>query len=321
MFKKEKTKSLIALILGLLLVFGIYVNYRNLVLSPNQRKIGVTYMTMNNAFYKVVNAEVEKVVDSKGDILYTRDPALSVEKQCQQVETFISKKVDAIIINPVDSTSKQIVSVLKKAHKKGIKIIVVDSQLEDDSVADTTVVSDNYNAGVLDAQQMMSTVSQADILLLEHSETLSAVDRIKGFMDTISGHDAYRIVARRESFGQTERAMPVVEGVIERETYFDVVMALNDQSALGALAAIKEKNLSRKIYIYGVDGSPDMKNFLNTTNDVEATVAQSPIAMGEKAITTTYQLLEGKKVDKLITIPVSLITKENISDYDVTGWQ
>ena len=321
MFKKEKTKSLIALILGLLLVFGIYVNYRNLVLSPNQRKIGVTYMTMNNAFYKVVNAEVEKVADSKGDILYTRDPALSVEKQCQQVETFISKKVDAIIINPVDSTSKQIVSVLKKAHKKGIKIIVVDSQLEDDSVADTTVVSDNYNAGVLDAQQMMSTVSQADILLLEHSETLSAVDRIKGFMDTISGHDAYRIVAQRESFGQTERAMPVVEGVIERETYFDVVMALNDQSALGALAAIKEKNLSRKIYIYGVDGSPDMKNFLNTTNDVEATVAQSPIAMGEKAITTTYQLLEGKKVDRLITIPVSLITKENISDYDVTGWQ
>ena len=98
-------------------------------------------------------------------------------------------------------------------------------------------------------------------------------------------------------------------------------MALNDQSALGALAAIKEKNLSRKIYIYGVDGSPDMKNFLNTTNDVEATVAQSPIAMGEKAITTTYQLLEGKKVDRLITIPVSLITKENISDYDVTGWQ
>ena len=64
-----------------------------------------------------------------------------------------------------------------------------------------------------------------------------------------------------------------------------------------------------------------MKNFLNTTNDVEATVAQSPIAMGEKAITTTYQLLEGKKVDRLITIPVSLITKENISDYDVTGWQ
>lgn len=66
MFKKEKTKSLIALILGLLLVFGIYVNYRNLVLSPNQRKIGVTYMTMNNAFTRSLMRRLRRLQTAKG---------------------------------------------------------------------------------------------------------------------------------------------------------------------------------------------------------------------------------------------------------------
>ena len=96
---------------------------------------------------------------------------------------------------------------------------------------------------------MMATVPKADILLLEHEDTLSAVDRIDGFMDTIANQEQYRIVARRESKGQTEIAMPVVNAVIEEGVHFDVVMALNDQSAIGALAAIKENALDHKTYI------------------------------------------------------------------------
>lgn len=321
MLKKFNVKYVLTIGVAILLVLGIYTHYRIVPIFPEQRKIGTTYMTMNNAFYKIVNAEVEKTVDGRGDILYTRDPALSVDKQCEQIESFIDKEVDVIIINPVDSGSQKITKTLKKARQKGIKIVVVDSQLKDDQVVDVTVVSDNYRAGVLNAQHMMATMPKADILLLEHADTLSAVDRINGFLDTIKGQEDYRVVARRESLGQTEIAMPEVESVIESGVYFDVIMALNDQSALGGLAAVKENGLVHKVAIYGVDGSPDMKNILRYTNDVAATVAQSPVTMGEKAIESAYQLLDGEKTDAVITIPVSLLDKKAVQDVDVTGWQ
>lgn len=321
MLKKLNVKYVLTIGVAILLVLGIYAHYRIVPIFPEQRKIGTTYMTMNNAFYKIVNAEVEKTVDSRGDILYTRDPALSVDKQCEQIESFIDKEVDVVIINPVDSGSQKITKTLKKARQKGIKIVVVDSQLKDDQVVDVTVVSDNYRAGVLNAQHMMATMPKADILLLEHADTLSAVDRINGFLDTIKGQEDYRVVARRESLGQTEIAMPEVESVIESGVYFDVIMALNDQSALGGLAAVKENGLVHKVAIYGVDGSPDMKNILRYTNDVAATVAQSPVTMGEKAIESAYQLLDGEKTDTVITIPVSLLDKKTVQDVDVTGWQ
>ena len=193
--------------------------------------------------------------------------------------------------------------------------------MQNKKVADVTIVSDNYNAGVLDAKNMMATVSQANILLLEHSDTLSAVDRINGFLDTISGNEKYTIVSRLESLGQTEIAMPVVEKAVEDGLQFDVIMALNDQSALGALAAIKEKGLAQKIYIYGVDGSPDMKNFIQNTQDIQATVAQSPVTIGTEAVQSVYQLLAGEKVENNITVPVELIDKTNISDFEIAGWQ
>jgi ribose transport system substrate-binding protein len=321
MFRRIHIGYCLSLFLGFLLVFGIYVQYKMVPMVASQRKIGTSYMTMNNDFYKIVNAEIEKEVDGQGDILYTRDPALSVEKQCQQIESFIEKDVDLMIINPVDSGSQDIRKALEKARKKGIYIVVVDSQLKDDQVADVTIVSDNYQAGVLDARHMMATLPRADILLLEHADTLSAVDRIEGFLDTIAAHPQYRVVARRESKGQTEIAMPVVSAVIEEGIQFDVVMALNDQSAIGALAAIKEKALDRKTYIYGVDGSPDMKNLLQNTEDITATVAQSPVQMGAETIQSAYALLDGEAVEPLITIPVKLLDKTNIETVDVEGWQ
>ncbi len=318
--KKPILRQLVVILLALSLVFGSYFAYLYLALIPHHYRIGASYMTMNNAFYRIVNAEIEKVTDAKGDHIYVRDPALNVSKQCQQIESFISKKVDAIIINPV-SNSPKILKILKKAKAKGIKIIVIDSQLKDSHLADMTIVSDNYQAGVLCAQNMMQTTSQAKILLLKHSQAFSARDRIKGFLDTIANKPNYQVVAEEETLGQTEIAMPEVKKVIQAGITFNVVMALNDQSALGALAAIKEQALPGKTYIYGVDGSPNMKMLLTNTSDIQATVAQSPLTIGKKAIDKTYDLLHKKQTKKQVVVPVQLIDKSTIHQFDTTRWQ
>lgn len=320
--KKGKLIALIvSVFIALLTMLGIYLHYKLVPYNENRVKIGATYMTMNNDFYKVLNNEIDKIVEENNDILYTRDPALDVNKQTQQVELFIKKGVNIIIINPVDANSQKLMKALKKAKKAGIKIVVVDSQLSDDSSVDTTIVSDNYQAGVLCAQNLMQTQSSAKILLLEHQKAVSAVDRINGFLATIKGHDSYQVVDRKDCLGQTEVAMPQVESVINSGVDFDTVMALNDQVAIGALAAIENMKVTAPIKIYGVDGSPDMKNLLATTSSIQATVAQSPLTIGEKAIQAGYRLYQDKKVDKEIVIPVEFMTSDNVLNSDLTGWQ
>ena len=263
----------------------------------------MTYMTMNNEFYQTLNAEIERVADEKGDLLLVRNPELDEEKQSQQIDYFRQQKVNVIVINPVKGDSPKIIASLKRAQQAGIKIIAVDSQLSHFTV-DASVVSDNYQAGVLVAQRLMKQKNEAKILLLEHKGTVSAEQRIQGFLDTIQSEPAYHVVGREE------------DGLD-----FDTVVALNDRAAIGALAAIKENQLATPISIYGIDGSPDMKALLSTTDDIEGTVAQSPLKMGRQVMQVIECMRTGNSYKEQYKIPVEMIDKDNVDRYDVNGWQ
>ena len=289
--------------------------------DSKQVKIGATYMTMNNDFYKTLNAEIEKKTNQQGSRLYVRDPELDEDKQSQQIDYFVQERVNVIVINPVKSDSPKILTSLNKAKKAGIKIIVVDAPVSKDAKVDTTIVSDNYQAGVLIAKDMMKRLSSANILLLEHHNAVSAMDRIQGFLDTIKGHPAYQVVSERETLGQTEESMPQVKKALNEGMQFNVVMSLNDRAAIGALAAIKDQGVTDKIAIYGVDGSPDIKNFLANTNDIQGTVAQSPIQMGRKVTEVIERMMKHQAYKEEYLIPVHLVNKDNIGQYTITGWQ
>ncbi len=308
-------------LLVLLVMALSFVYFKGILPDPKQVKIGVTYMTMNNDFYKTLNAELEKKTNQQGSRLYVRDPELDEGKQSQQIDFFVKEKVNVIVINPVKSNSPSIISSLQKAKKAGIKIIVVDAPVSKEVAVDTTIVSDNYQAGVLIAKDMMKRLPAANILLLEHRNAVSAMDRIRGFVETIKNQPQYKIISQKETLGQTEEAMPQVKSALDEGMDFNVVMALNDRAAIGALAAIKNNGLNRKLSIYGVDGSPDIKNFLATTNDIEGTVAQSPIQMGRKVAQVIELMQEGKSYESQYLIPVHLVNRDNISQYTVTGWQ
>lgn len=308
-------------LLVLLVMALSFVYFKGILPDPKQVKIGVTYMTMNNDFYKTLNAELEKKTNQQGSRLYVRDPELDEGKQSQQIDFFVREKVNVIVINPVKSNSPSIISSLQKAKKAGIKIIVVDTPVSKEVAVDTTIVSDNYQAGVLIAKDMMKRLPAANILLLEHRNAVSAMDRIRGFVETIKNQPQYKIISQKETLGQTEEAMPQVKSALDEGMDFNVVMALNDRAAIGALAAIKNNGLNRKLSIYGVDGSPDIKNFLATTNDIEGTVAQSPIQMGRKVAQVIELMQEGKSYESQYLIPVHLVNRDNISQYTVTGWQ
>ena len=281
-------------------------------------RIGATYMTMNNPFYSVIDEELRLMIESRGDILLTRDPALDQDKQNDQIHELLAGGIDLLVINPVDF--QQIRPALEEARDADVPVVIVDSQVSDPSLVACTIASDNYGAGVLCAEHLMRTRDSARIALLEHPTAQSAVDRIQGFCDTIAAHPQYQIAGRASSDGQLELAMPALDGLLDANPTIDVVMALNDPTALGAMAALEERHLLERTLVYGVDGAPEAKNMI-FEGVMTATVAQSPIQIGQTTAQVIYQILSDQAYESEIIVPVELITAENVEQFGSDGWQ
>lgn len=312
-----KNMTYIIIFFMVLIIFTVTYNIYTAPVAKH-KVFGVSYMTMNNPFYKIINNEILKVVEKNNDALITLDPELDVDKQNEQIYKFIDAKVDGIFINPIDF--EQIEPALQAAKRADIPVIIIDAPVSDESLVNCTIVSDNYDAGVQCAKDMMERLDSANIVLLKHTTAKSAKERIEGFLSVIDNNEKYKVINEAECDGQLEIAMPKMQEIIKQTPDIDVVMALNDPSALGALAAL-EKNNKNDVMVYGIDGTPEIKALIGRNQMIVGTVAQSPIKMGQIAVENMYNILNGKKVEKNIIIPISLINKENLFKYDEDRWQ
>lgn len=312
-----KNMTYIIIFFMVLIIFTVTYNIYTAPVAKH-KIFGVSYMTMNNPFYKIINNEILKVVEKNNDALITLDPELDVDKQNEQIYKFIDAKVDGIFINPIDF--EQIEPALQAAKRANIPVIIIDAPVSDESLVNCTIVSDNYDAGVQCAKDMMERLDSANIVLLKHTTAKSAKERIEGFLSVIDNNEKYKVINEAECDGQLEIAMPKMQEIIEETPDIDVVMALNDPSALGALAAL-EKNNKNDVMVYGIDGTPEIKALIGRNQMIVGTVAQSPIKMGQIAVENMYNILNGKKIEKNIIIPISLINKENLFKYDEDRWQ
>jgi len=273
---------------------------------------------MNNPFYSVIDEELRLMIESRGDILLTRDPALSQEKQNAQIQDLLKEGIDLLVLNPVNF--QEITPMLKTVKAAGVPVVVVDSQVSDPSLVACTIASDNYRAGVLCAEHLINSRPDANIALLAHPAAQSAIDRINGFCDTIDQHTGYHVVAQDNCNGQLELAMPVMQDMLKKNRDINVVMALNDPSALGAMAAMEERDMLEGTSVYGVDGTPEAKTMI-LEGAMTATIAQFPIRIGQQTAEMVYQILSGEDYEKEITVPVALITADNVNQFDIDGWQ
>ena len=320
--KKTKWIPCLCIIFVFLGSCSIYKNemsfYENSSETPE--KFGATYMTMNNPYFEALNNSIREVVESNGDILLTRDPAQDQTKQNEQIMDLIEEGVAAIFLNPVNS--EDVEPALKACKKAGIPVFNVDAKVDDEEYVEAVILSDNYSAGVQCALDVIERLpGGADIVVLESPDANSAAERVNGFLDTLreNGNGKYIITAAKDSGGELEVAMHVMEELLQADLDFDVVFGENDPTALGALAALQANNISGK-YIYGIDGSPDAKAMIKE-GYMSGTSAQYPIVMGATAAYTAYDYLDGKEIEKYITVDVELITWVNLSDFAITEWQ
>lgn len=290
--------------------------------SENQKEnsvlIGASYMTMNNELFAIINEQIVHRAEAEGDRVVVRDPALNVERQVEQINDMLDMGIDALVLTPVDAGGLD--EVLRRARKQGVRIIVVDSDLTDSSLADCTIVSDNYRAGVLTGEYLLSKADHADIVILSHDAATSGKERVRGFLDTVGSREGIRIVREIPCEGKLELAMPRMEAFIEEGVFFDNVFSINDPSCIGAAAALDANGLLDRVGLYGVDASPEVKAMIRE-GSIRASVVQFPTRVGEKAADSLYRLLKGEEVEPTILIPVELVTQENVEEYNVDRWQ
>ncbi len=306
--------------LPVLLLAGARLSGRDFSLEQkeNSRLIGVSYMTMNNEFYKILNEEISNQVEMEGDRMVLRDPALSVDRQIRQIEEMLQLGIDVLVVTPVDW--KSLSHILEKAKKQGVFIVVVDTDLEEDSVADCTITSDNYSAGQLVGQYFAEQNKESDLIVMTHDAAKSGQDRVRGFLDAVEENDRIHVVKRINCDGQLEIAMPKMQEAIQEGITFDSVFCLNDLAAVGVAAALDEHGMSEQVKVYGIDASPDAKALIQE-GMMSASAAQFPSRIGRIAADTVYRLLRGEAVERKIRVPVELVTKENVEQYTIDRWQ
>lgn len=309
--KKILGTMLLAIVI-ILLITKLSLIYMGQSKKKDRRKFGSTFMTLNNPFFVELNEGIKEVIEANGDKLVSLDPQLDVRKQIAEVEDLISQEVDGIFLNPIDWYG--IKPALEAANKAGIPVFIVDAPVFYDDLVVTTVASDNWNAGILCAKHLTETlkITKGNIVVIDHPSAKSAVERTDSFLQEISKYPELKVVAKKSSEGQLEIAMLKMKDILENNKDITAVMALNDPSALGVIAALESANrLDEVKAIYGIDGSSDGIKLIKA-GKLTATVAQYPKKIGRIAAESAYKHLGGEEVEKEIKVPVRVIERKDL---------
>lgn len=279
--------------------------------------IGLTVGTLANPFFVAMGKGAEEAGKELGAEVLVESAEYDLAKQTSQIENFITKKVDVILLNAVDS--KGIAAAVQQAKAAGIPIIAVDTNAE--GGVDATVTSDNYQAGKLAGEYMIEQLGgKGNIAIIDGPPVSAVTDRIKGFEDAIKDSEI-KVVAKQNGEGNREKALTMMESILQANPSgsIDAVFAINDPEAIGVEIAQEQAGRKDEFFIVGVDGAPEATEAMaKEESSFVATSAQSPSNMIKKAVEIGLKIKNGQDVEELIKVPVELITQDKLDSYQ--GW-
>ena len=286
--------------------------------------IGYAPATLNNAFWLAVKDGVEKAIEEKGIEVELVDIDANGDQSIMNdgIANLLSSGVDAILCAPADSNA--VGSALEQCQQAGVPVINFDTPVPDAEMVETIIASDNYNAGYVVGKDAAEKMDDGAKILVLHSPRASAcVQRYEGFVAALeeSGKE-YTEVNNLDGQGATEVSMTLTADALVADPDLQVIFAVNDPSAMGAINAIQQATveLTNDIMVYGVDGNPDAKKLIES-GEMEGTGSQSPETLEYDSMMAAFDVLEGKEIDKEIVVDTFLITAENVAEFGTDGWQ
>jgi ribose transport system substrate-binding protein len=232
--------------------------------------------------------------------------------QIKIIEFGIEENYDAIVLAP--NHEHIVVPVVKKAVDRGIKVILIDSNMSG-HYHSSFVVSDNYAAGQQAADHAAGLIGQkGTVALVRFAENnTSTADRGHGFIDKLKSHyPQIKVIVSPYAGATTGSAYHTVSALIEEHPAVDLIFSINETTTFGTLRILKEKNLHQKIKHIGFDFNETVKDAV-LNHEIDAAIAQNPYEIGYLGVNIAHQRVQGETVPKKLFTETVLINAENFN--------
>ncbi|MDX6749183.1 substrate-binding domain-containing protein [Geminicoccaceae bacterium 1502E] len=246
----------------------------------------------------------------------------SAPKQTADVEAAVVQGVDGIVISPLDVNA--MAPAVSTAIENGVPVVTVDRRVASVDGILAHVGADNVKGGEAQGRWVMEAFPEgATIINLQGQPGASpAIDRNKGLHNVLDEHkDKYKMVAEQTANFARDQGLTVTESLLAgMESAPDVIVAANDDMALGALEAVKARGLEDKVKIIGFDALPEALASIRD-GGLAGTVEQFPGGQSRKAMQIMAAHLEdGTKPEQdLVLLEPIVITKDNIDKAERLG--
>lgn len=278
--------------------------------SAGAKTIGVSIQDLEAQFYQQMEAGMKSEAAKYGYKITFVDASRDSSRQQSQVDDFISRKVDAIVLTPYDSQA--IGSAIVAANDAKIPVFTADiANASKQGVVISHVASNNVQGGQQAGMLMCAALHGAgSVAIIDEPEVTSVQDRVKGFRLALQQKcPNVKVVADVDSGGTRTKANADTGDILQRYKDLKGIFGINDDSALGAVAAIQAAGVTG-IAVVGYDASPEAQTAIKNGSMVGDAI-QHPDVIGSKTIDVIHDYFSGKKVPARIDVPVGTFTKAN----------
>lgn len=263
-------------------------------------------------FYVSMQCGIEAAAKEAGATVNVQGPEkFDPTLQKPLVDGVIASKPDALLIAPTDVTAMQ--APIKAAADAGIKVVLVDTTLEDPSVAVSQVASDNVGGGAAAFDAIKEANPEGGkVLVVSTDPGVSTADaRAEGFEDAVKGDSAFESLGVQYSRNQPAKAAEIVTAALQKDPDIVGIFAANLFAAEGTATGVKQAGKEGEITIVGFDAGPAQVKALKA-GTVQALVAQEPAAIGEAGVEQAIAALNGDEVEEKIQTGFTILTADNV---------
>ncbi|MBU9378140.1 sugar ABC transporter substrate-binding protein [Burkholderia multivorans] len=283
-------------------------------------KIGVTMASFDDTFLTILRNSIADAAKKDGATVQIEDAGNDVGKQLSQVQNMIAQKVDAIIVNAVDTDATPKITKMVTAAK--IPLVYVNRKPVDFDklpAGVAVVASDEKQSGTLQARQVCKLLGgKGDLLvLMGELSNESARARTKDIEDVIATKDCagMRIVDKREGKWSRTQGQDITMNWLSSGMKFDAIVSNNDEMAIGAINALKAaRKWTPKTIVAGIDATPDGLASMKS-GELKVSVYQNASGQGTQAVAAALKLAKKQNVDRYVNVPFELVTPDNMNQY------
>lgn len=279
--------------------------------------VGVTLLNRQHVFYQDLEAGMREAAARLGLELDVASADFDAAKQANQVDDFIVKGVSAIVICPCDSIA--VGGAVTAANRAGIPVFTADiaSRASEGKVV-CHVASDNFQGGMVAGRLLVRGLVEAgyvdeagapagEVAIIDHPLVTSVQERTAGFRAALEEYPGVKIVAAVPAGGQRAEAMAATDDVLQKYPKVAGIFGINDDSALGALAAVESVG-RRNVVIVGYDATPEARKAI-AEGRIYGDTIQYPREIGRLAMEAVADYLAGKPVPPVIKVPTGAWTQ------------